>query len=111
MAIKDWRIEQLTGYKPHFSFYVEFSMAEPFGISAIANTYNRMFKRNKDSVVGVTELSMAINWKIYEHCDGGVSYAKFYQSIWDSIDNYCKDNLKGDDLRYYLKHIEDYCSW
>ena len=109
--LKDWKIEALTGYKPRANFYLEFSMAEPFGISAIANTYNRIFAKSKDSVGYITELSMAVNWKVYEHCDKNVSYAKFYQSIWEQVDNYCNQSLKGINLEYYQRHIAEYCSW
>ncbi len=111
MAIKDWKIEQLTGYKPRANLYVEFSISEPFGISAIANTYNRLCAEYKNNAVYLTELSMVINWKIYEHYDKEPQFAKFYQSIWEQIDNNCKENLKGEELRYYETHIADYCSW
>lgn len=111
MAIKDWKIEQLTGYKPHKRFYVELSMAEPFGISAIANTYDRLFVENKHDPIFITELSMAVNWKVYEHYDKEKWIYKLYQSMWEQIDNHCKQNLKGNDLEYYNKCISDYCSW
>lgn len=109
--MKDWKIEQLTGYKPHANFYVDFSMAEPFGISAIANVYNRLFSQYKNNTVYLTELSMAINWKIYEHYDKEKQLTKFYQSIWEQIDGYCKENLQKPYIDYYNRSISDFCSW
>lgn len=100
--IKDWNIEKLTGYKPHTTFYTDFSIAEPFGISAIADTYNRAFKEWKNNVVYLTELTMVLNWKIWEHYETNETLAKFYQSMWEKTDAYCMDNLKGDDLKYFL---------
>ena len=100
--IKDWNIEKLTGYKPHTTFYTDFSIAEPFGISAIADTYNRAFKEWKNNVVYLTELTMVLNWKIWEHYETNETLAKFYQSMWEKTDAYCRDNLKGDDLKYFL---------
>ena len=102
MGLKNWRIEELTGYKPHTTFYTDFSMAEPFGITAITDTYNRAFKEWKSNVVYLTELVMVLNWKIWEHCDNNQVLAKFYQSMWEKADEYCMTNLKGDDLRYYI---------
>jgi len=109
--MKDWKIEQLTGYKPHTNYYLQFSMAEPYGISAIANVFNNIFSDCKYNTVSVTELAMAVNWKIYEHYDKEKQLAHFYQSIWDQVDNYCKGTLTDSNLRYYQKTIEDCCSW
>lgn len=102
MTIKDWNIEALTGYKPHTTFYTDFSIAEPFGISAIADTYNRAFAEWKDDVVYITELTMALNWKVWEHYDSNKTLSRFYQSMWEKADSWCLDNLKGADLKYYL---------
>ena len=30
MTIKDWKIEELTGYKPISTFYTDFSIADNF---------------------------------------------------------------------------------
>ena len=37
--MKDWNIEELTGYKPKTTFYSDFSIAEKFGEDAILETY------------------------------------------------------------------------
>lgn len=101
--IKDWNIEKLTGYKPHTTFYTDFSIAEPFGISAITDTYNRAFAEWKSNVVYLTELAMVLNWKCWEHCETNSTLSKFYQSMWEKTDEYCMSNLKDADLSYYLK--------
>lgn len=100
--IKNWNIEALTGYKPHTTFYTDFSIAEPFGISAITDTYNRAFEEWKDNVVYITELTMVLNWKIWEHYDKNETLARFYQSMWEKADEWCMNNLKGNDLKYFL---------
>lgn len=43
MKIENWRIEELTGYKPITTFYTDFSIADKFGVEAIKDTYNRSF--------------------------------------------------------------------
>lgn len=69
MKIKDWNIEALTGYKPITTFYTDFSIAEPFGESAIKDTYERAFKIWKSDYKYLTELVMVLNWKCWEHED------------------------------------------
>lgn len=103
MPIKDWNIEKLTGYHPKTTFYTDFSIAEPFGISAIADTYERAFKEWKNNPVYLTELAMVMNWKIWEHYETNESFAKFYNDLWTRTDAYCADNLTGKDLEYYLR--------
>ena len=41
LKIKDWNIEQSTGYKPITTFYTDFSIAEMFGVEGIKDTYKR----------------------------------------------------------------------
>lgn len=82
MGLNDWNIEKITGYKPKTTFYLDFSMAEPFGISAVADTYERAFKAWKDNVEYVTELTMVLNWKIWEHYETNEPLANLYNDLW-----------------------------
>ena len=102
MGIKDWNIEQLTGYHPKTTFYTDFSIAEPFGISAIADTYERAFNAWQDNIVYNTELVMVLNWKIWEHYETNEVLAKFYNDLWTRLDAWVLDNKKDKDLQYYL---------
>lgn len=102
MTIKDWNIEAMTGYKPKTTFYRDFSIAENFGTDAIRNTYKRAFAAWKDNVEYLTELVMVLNWKIWEHYETNERYAEVYQGLWKQADNWALDNLKGDDLMYFL---------
>lgn len=102
MHIKDWNIQAITGYEPKTTFYTDFSMAEPFGLAAITDTYNRAFKEWKDNIEYITELVMVLNWKIWEHYETNVTLAKFYQDLWSKLDGWVLDNKKGKDLDYFL---------
>ena len=44
MTVENWRIEEMTGYKPMTTFYMDFSIADMVGVDAIKDTYNRIFK-------------------------------------------------------------------
>ena len=61
--VERWNIEEETGYKPLFTFYEDFSIAEPFGASAIEETFDRTFEERKGDHKALTELVMALNWK------------------------------------------------
>ena len=56
-AYKDWNIEALTGYVPKTTFYMDFSIADKFGIEAIKDTYKRAFEGWKNDYIYLTALS------------------------------------------------------
>ena len=103
MLIKTWNIEELTGYKPFTTFYEDFSIADMFGAAAIKDTYDRAFKEWKSDYEYLTELIMVLNWKIFEHYERNDRYAELYNALWGMTDEWAMENLKGEELSYYLK--------
>ena len=103
MKIKTWRIEEETGYKPQFTFYEDFSIADHFGASAVRSTYSSAFNEWKDDCQALTELCLALNWKIWEHYAERPDLAEVYNDLWTKADGYATTHLKGDDLRYYYE--------
>lgn len=103
MKLANWNIEEMTGYQPKTTFYTDFSIADGFGVDAIKDTYKRAFEGWKSNTEYVTELAMVLNWKIWEHYNRNDRYARVYNDLWEQIDNWCMDNLKGDDLKYYYR--------
>ena len=107
IKLKNWNIEEMTGYKPKTTFYTDFSIADMYGIDAIKETYERAFKEWHTDTEYITELTMALNWKIWEHYDESDEnapsneIARLYNDLWQECDNWCRDNLKGDDLTYF----------
>ena len=99
-----WNIEEATGYQPKTTFYKDFSIADAYGANAIKDTYKRAFNEWKDNTVYLTELVMALNWKIFEHYEAGrKGYAKLYNDLWTEADSWAVENLKGEDLKYFLE--------
>lgn len=102
MKIKTWNIEAMTGYKPMTTFYEDFSIADHFGISAIKDTYKNAFKNWKFDYKYLTELVMALNWKIWEHYKSNQAFAKIYNDLWTKCYDYAVNNLKDDELNYFF---------
>lgn len=102
MTIKNWNIEEMTGYKPMTTFYTDFSIADRFGIKAIKDTYNKCFKDFKNDYKYLTELSLAMNWKSWEHKDNK-EICKLYCDLYYEIDDYCWNNFNEEEKNYYYR--------
>ena len=84
------------------TFWMDFSIADRFGIAAVKDTYRRAFKEWKSNVKYLTELVMVLNHKIWQHYEAGhEDLAKVYNTLWMTADNWAVENLKGEDLTYY----------
>lgn len=103
MNIKDWNIEEMTGYKPMTTFYRDFSIADKFGISAVIDTYNRAMTSCEYSYKYLTELVMTLNWKIWEHYETNKELAKTYNDLWELAQGIAENTLKDDELSYYYR--------
>ena len=103
IQLENWNIEAVTGYKPLTTFYLDFSIADHFGLTAIQDTFDMAFREYENNYKYITELVMVLNWKIwrwYKHDD---DYAKLYNTLWEKLDEWCMDNLKGEELDYYIQ--------
>lgn len=86
------------------TFWMDFTIADAFGESAVRDTYKRAFNEWKNNVEYVTELVIVLNWKIWQHYEKqNETLTKVYDELWKEADAWCMDNLKGDDLTYFLK--------
>lgn len=106
LSVKDWNIEQMTGYEPMTSSYRDLSIADKFGTSAIKDTINHLllgFKASKNGYKYITELVMALNWKIWEHNEINESLAKYYYDQWETLKKWCQDNFTNEQLEYYYR--------
>lgn len=104
MVIKTWNIEAMTGYKPKTTFYEDFSIADAFGVLAVKDTFRRAMRGWKDNYEYLTELAMAMNWKVNEHyCNGNMRFADLYQELYEQVDTYCQEHLTGEELSYYYR--------
>lgn len=101
MRVRDWNIEAETGYKPMTTFYQDFSIADWFGRSAVVDTFKRAFHEWRENYLYLTELVLALNWKIWEHYQSNRILAGVYNDLWEQASEYAENELEGDELRYY----------
>lgn len=89
------------------TFWSDFSIADKFGVDAIKDTYERAIEEWKDNVEYMTELSIVLNWKIWKHYENeNDEIAKVYNDLWRELDVYLLDNLKDDELQYYIRETD-----
>lgn len=103
IQLENWNIEAVTGYKPLTTFYLDFSIADKFGLTAIQDTFDMAFREYKNNYKYITELVMVLNWKIWRWHKHDDDYAKLYNTLWEKLDEWCMDNLKGEELDYYIQ--------
>jgi hypothetical protein len=90
-------------FKFKSSFMQDFSIANMFGEKAVRDTYSRAFKEWHSDVEYITEFTIALNYWIWLLYEKDEQLAKVYDELWRKADAWCMDNLKGDDLSYYLR--------
>lgn len=103
IKLENWTIEELTGYKPMTTFYLDFSIADKFGVAAIQDTYDRAFNEWKSNYKYITEFVMVLNWKIWRWYQVNDEYSKLYDKLWKEADAWCIENLTGEALDYYFE--------
>lgn len=94
---------EMSGYQPKTTFWSDFSIADAFGQSAVKDTYNRAFNDWKNNAEYITELTLILNWKIWYWKDKNEALARLYDQLWQECDAWCMENLKDEDLQYYLR--------
>lgn len=94
-------------YKFKTTFLMDFSIADRFGEKAVRDTYKRAFKEWKHDYIYLTELVLVLNWKIWEHYDkGNEKLSRVYDELWRTAQDYGYDNLKGEELKYFIRTLD-----
>lgn len=86
------------------TFFMDFSIADVSGASAIKDTYKRAFNEWKDDYKMLTALVIVLNHKIWQHYEAeNNKLASLYNELWEQADQYACDTLKGEALEYFLE--------
>lgn len=84
-------------------FWNDFSVADAFGTSAVADTFKRAFEEWKGNYKYLTELVMVLNHKIWQWFEKNAALAAMYNDFWEIADQYALNNLKGEELDYFYR--------
>ena len=87
-----------NGYEMKTTFWEDFTIADAFGVSAIEDTYNRAFNGWKHDYVYITELSLVLNWKMFQWYEKDDSKYQIYYDLYTKLDAWCMDNLRNSEL-------------
>ena len=85
------------------TFWQDFSIADSFGMEAIQDTFDRAFKEWRTDIKYMTELTIALNYKIWLWAERDEEVARLYDRLWREADRYCMDNFSGEELKYFIK--------
>lgn len=104
MSWKEFMKEE-CGYDTISTFWEDFSIAEPYGESAVIDTFDRAFNEWKHDYMMLTELVMVLNHKLWQFGEDNPDnpYALLYNDLWTKADTYAMEHLKGSDLEYFLE--------
>lgn len=87
----------------HSTFWDDFSIADAFGPSAIRETFNEAFREWSSNYRMLTELTMVLNHKIWQHYKlGHEDKAKLYDKLWRRADKCALNTLKGSELEHFV---------
>ena len=91
-----------NGYETKTTFWMDFSIADRFGIEAIKDTFKRAFDEWKEHYEYLTEMVLVLNHKIWQHYKGNQEVASLYEQYWREANAYALEHLKDDELEYYI---------
>lgn len=104
MTYEVFNSEALCGYTQQTTFWMDFTIADKFGINAIKDTYRRAIEGWKTNRIYMTELVMILNWKCWVHHDrGNTALSELYADLYYKARDIAFKTLKGDDLKYFIR--------
>lgn len=91
-----------NGYEMKTTFWQDFTIADAFGKKAIEDTYRMSFNGWKNNYVYMTELTLVLNWKLWQHYNKHDKLWMIYNDLYLKCDRWCMNNLKGAEMDYFL---------
>ena len=86
------------------TFWMDFTIADAFGVNAIKDTFNRAFNEWKDDYKMLTALVIVLNHKLWQHYEvNNNELTSVYNELWEKADQYACDTLKDEALEYFLE--------
>ena len=107
MQVSVWDSVAEIGYEQRTTFWMDFSIADEFGVGAISDTFQRAFDGWNDNVEYFTELTMILNRKCWYWYDkGNEKYSELYSHLFYVAKDWGMEHFTGDDLDYFWRTID-----
>lgn len=89
------------------TFWMDFDIADAFGPAAVRDTFRRAFGGWKDNYLYLTDLTLVLNHKLWQHYErGDMQMARIYNELWMKAQDYGYDHLKGEELDYFCRVLD-----
>ena len=98
-----------TSERESTTFTQDFRIAETYGVAAIKGTYRRAFSGWKTSYKYLTELTMTLNHRLHYWFNAAGEddeRTKLYSELWERTDAWGYNNLKGEELSFFLRVLD-----
>ena len=98
-----------TSERESTTFTQDFRIAEAYGVAAIKDTYRRAFSGWKTSYKYLTELTMTLNHRLhywFNVAGEDDERTKLYRELWQQANDWGCNNLKGDELSFFLRVLD-----
>ena len=93
-------------YEFKTTFWMDFNIAEQYGIDAVKETFNRVFKEWKTNYTFFYELTLVMNWKCWYHYEkNNIKLSKLYANYYNQLCEYGLNNLKGKEREDFIKNL------
>lgn len=102
LNVSSWSTAKMCEYKFITTFWNDFTRADKLRAKAIKNTYKITFNKWKNNYKYLIDLVMVLNQKCWEHREKDIKIFKLYSTLFYKTSEYVLDNLKDDELKYYL---------
>lgn len=93
----------VNGYETKTTFWMDFSIADHFGIRAIKDTYKRASEEWKHNAVYMTELVLVLNWKCWSWHQKNSILCDLYSDLYYRARDLAYDTLTGENLQYFYR--------
>ena len=94
-------------YEFKTTFWMDFNIAEKFGIEAVKDTFKRAFNEWKTDYTFFYELTLVMNWKCWYHYENNnIELSKLYAKYYNQLCEYGMENLKGKEREDFIKNLD-----
>lgn len=103
------QLTEMTGRERISTFYADLSIGECFGLQGVLDTCKNACKHWKDNVEMMSEFSLCVNWKAWEHAGrNNEHWAKAYSALYYHIDSLLRDYYEADPDKasYYFQYMD-----